>query len=65
MFLLDAASVRAMIPVVGCRPRGSSAMGSAVLHARQVLPVFFGDRGGQVPRDRGQLAEGARDRQEG
>ena len=45
-FLLDAAAVPATIPNVGCRPSGSSAMGSAVLHARQLLLVFFGDRGG-------------------
>jgi len=44
--LPDAAAVRATIPDIGCRPSGPSAMGSAVLHARQFLPVFFRDRGG-------------------
>ena len=44
--LPDAAAVRATIPDIGCRPSGPSATGSAVLHASQLLPVFFGDRGG-------------------
>ena len=63
-FLLDAAAVLATIPNVGCRPGGSSAIGSGVLHARQLLPVFFGDRDGQVASDRGQLAESTSDRVE-
>ena len=62
--LLAAAAVRANISMVGYGSSGSSAMGSAVLHARQLLPVIFGDRGGQVTCDRGQLAEGAGDRGE-
>jgi hypothetical protein len=44
-----------------CRsgPSGSSAMGSAALHARQLLLVFFGDCSGELPGDACELVERA------
>ena len=54
---LDGAAARATIPEVGCRPSRFSTMGSAVLRARNLALVFFGDRGGQVTHDPGQLAK--------
>jgi len=46
-------------PECRCGPSGSSAMGSAALHARQLLLVFFGDCGGELPGDARELAERA------